>query len=329
MTRRILPLLLSVVVAATLTSCRDADPVAAVAPPDLTPRATAALLMRTTSQEPTPPPVETGFSPRAQDASPGPEVDGLRLLLEIVNQSDGTGNGYDVRLSVLNARSRPVTLAADWTHDAYEGDFETWCYDKMTFVSDPVVAPPDFQTATIEGAPRTRPQPTRRIEPNGAYALSWHVDRPLIGPPGAFDRASRCGVAFASNGRYLVRATLPVRVERGRRIELVSNSQEMLVGGSDAAPKPSLARVVEADCPRGVVRLDVGRADGVEPGDAFRFQRTLDEWYDVVVTSVDSRTCEATVEKRALGRDPEPSCLGAGAEVRLLTFVERWRQSPP
>src|SRR5262245_24394669 len=114
-------------------------------------------------------PFNQGTAAAAESPEPGPEDGGLRLRLVVTPRADGK-DGYEVRLDVINASERAVTLRAGWRNDDEIGDVGSFLEAAASIESVPAIAP---WIGGVQEGRRTSPQPEHVLKSGEVLTVNW------------------------------------------------------------------------------------------------------------------------------------------------------------
>jgi hypothetical protein len=219
--------------------------------------------------------VPSGDAPAPE---PGPAKDGLRLRLTVSSNVEKVDRHVFV-IEILNVSDKPITLVAKFIYEGKEEQtYDQYLSRATTFVACPEVVEYGYQTG---GRFRQSPQPVATIEPGKTLKAQWGTEGRCLE---AYERS--WGMPFPTTGRFDIRAQLVLHTDDGREIGLWSNTQQLLVGGADHAPKGCAATVTSADPETGLVQLDgVGPLNGVKTGDRFRIDMPMRGYFVLEVTN--------------------------------------------
>ena len=223
---------------------------------------------------------------------PGPQNRGLRLRLSITTAREKDSDVHTIRIELLNEGKGPVILVGQWPYEENEGDYAEFLKSQVKFVTYPEVQPPSAQT---EGSSRKSAQPQREIKPGESLAVTWTATGHRLKPERCFDVANTTPI-LATNGLYGVRASIVVITKDKRRVLLVSNEQQVSVGGSMELPKFATARVVWAHPDDRVVGIGLGSDQRIQTGDTFVVRWGLQASWGVRITKVGDWYAEGPVE---------------------------------
>jgi hypothetical protein len=197
---------------------------------------------------------------------PGPEDAGLRLRLTVAPRDDTTDEGYNVRVDVLNAADRAVTLQAVWDNEE-TGNFEDYL-DAATSI-ECVPAVQQWLGQIIAGR-RKSPQPQYELKPGAYLSVHWQTKGRHL-KNRVSNLLSVQNPEFPFPGLYSVHATLALRAEI-QTVRLRSNEQLVSVGGSNATPKSTLGRLLDIQADGKTAMLSLGSFQKIEPGDQFEYR---------------------------------------------------------
>ena len=224
-------------------------------------------------------------------AEPGPEADGLRLMLTITNTVEGDTDRHRFRLEVLNVGRQDVTLVGP--RSGTPMSYEAFFLAGLSFQTDPEVIFLGPQMG-VNSVPSRAPRPEQPIAAGGSFGVEWETAGARLMPQSG-DEGNPFGYALPTSGLFLVRAEAYVERSDGRFVRLESNAQRFFAGGSAERPKPPVAHVVEADEGSGTVTLDVGSASGAGVGDVYMLNRGLVVAYRLEIVEVGETESTATV----------------------------------
>ena len=157
----------------------------------------------------------------------GPEVDGLRMGLDITTQRSHNTDTYQVRIRIRNTSDQPILLTG---HAPYEGklmNYTEWLKAEICFLTYPELIPPSAQTA---GIARTSPNPQTTIAPGKEFTVSWTSQGRYLKTEHYYNTTPY----FPSDGLYGVRGRIGLRTDKEKVIQLYSNECAVSVGGSVA-----------------------------------------------------------------------------------------------
>ena len=247
---------------------------------------------------------------------PGPENGGLRLRLVVSPRADSK-EGYDVRVDVLNATDRPVTVRANWPYEDDKGNLKDHIEAFMTFETYPPIVPMTAQT--IERQRRKSPQPEQVLAAGEALSVKWQTNRRrLIDPP---VRTSNWGpeAGFPVPCLYSVHATVPVSTG-GAPVLLRSNEQLVSVGWSREMSRHTYGSVLYSYPDQQKVMLNLGALHKVQMGDQFEINKWLlsEPVWKLTITRVEAGISEGTVELICKGPRQTPEFPQSGRPAVLI-----------
>lgn len=191
------------------------------------------------------------------------------------------GEGYDVRVDVLNVTNRDVTLHAGWWYEGDKGGLKDYIEAATSIEAYPPIAP---WVGQVWGGDRKSPQPTNTLKPGDGLSVGWHADgrqlkRKLTDPN------SVQNPKFPFPGLYSVHATLKINIG-DRLILLGSNEQLVAVGGSRCLPKFSYGQLWGVEAATETATLSLGSLHGIEPGDEFQTMTAKRGFWKLTITWV-------------------------------------------
>ena len=226
----------------------------------------------------------------AEDPQPGPEDGGMRLRLVVAPREAEGGEGYDVRINVLNTSEHAIVLQSAWRHED-PGDVRAYLEAATSIESEPAFAP--WMGGVQEGM-RKSPQPQQTLEPGETLSIEWQtegrklknrVTNPLV--------VQNPTLFFA--GLYAVHATLDVPTSTGV-VRLRSNEQLVSVGGSQAAPKHTYGQLGSVNREKREARLGLGSLHKIAVGDKFEIGSPKGMHWRLTLTEVEATHSVGTLE---------------------------------
>ena len=228
-------------------------------------------------------PLLSDTAPAAESPEPGPENGGLRLRLVVKPRADVANDGYKVRLDVINASERAVTLRAGWRDDGGTGDVRSYLEAAASIETVPAVAP------WIGGVPqgrRTSPQPEHVLKPGEVLTVDWQTEGPRL-KNRVTDPSEVQNPRFPFPGLYSVHATVDV-ITAARSVRLRSNEQLVAVGGSRAMPKYTFGRLWSVDPENRTAILGLGSLHKIAVGDQFEIGSAKSGHWMLTMTRVEA-----------------------------------------
>lgn len=194
---------------------------------------------------------------------PGPEKQGLRLRLLIRPDSTAGQQGYDVQVDLLNVSAKPIALRTGWEYESSKGDIREYLEAAVSIQTEPPIAP---WLGQVMAGDRQSPQTESVLKPGTVLSLKWQTtgrhlknretDPLLVNPE------------FPTDGLYAVTASLAVPAADGL-VQLLSNTQQVMVGGSSAPPKNTYGALTVTDPDKKTATLALGSTHKVQVGDEF------------------------------------------------------------
>jgi hypothetical protein len=213
------------------------------------------------------------------DPEPGPESGGLRLRFAATPRS---GEGFDVRIDVLNISNRPITLHTDWQGEA-SGSLKDYLEAATSIECEPAIEP--WRGGT-QATPNTPTQSTQELKAGESLSISWQTStRRLKNRVSHPARAEN--PVFPYPGLYSVHARLDLLTDKGK-FRLRSNEQLVSVGGSVAMPKHTYGQLWSVNPERLTATLGLGSLHQVQVGDQFDMSSKQDFWR-LTITEVSDR----------------------------------------
>ena len=229
----------------------------------------------------------------------GPEVDGLRMGLDITNQYTDNINTYHVRIRIRNTSDQPTTLVGYAPYEGKINNYAEWLQAEVSFSTYPEIIPPSAQTC---GAFRTSPNPQTTIDPGKEFTASWSSQGRYLKPDDYYNTTP----CFTSDGLFGIRAHIHLLTDGKKEIVLYSNDQAVSVGGSVALPKYGVATVIQRDEKKNEVLLSLGSRHRISKGDQFHIMDRFPYGWMMTVTEVDPTTCRASIRISGDPKKMEP-----------------------
>ena len=242
----------------------------------------------------------------------GPEVDGLRMGLEIESRYVNGRDSYTVRIRIVNTGSDPVTLVGRAPYEGELNNYAEWLQAEVCFSTFPELIPPSAQTA---GSMRVSPDPATTIGPGKEFAVSWQSHGRYLKTEHYYNTTPY----FPSDGLFGVRAMITLQTDQGKQIPLYSNEHAVCVGGSVALPKHGVAYVLRRDEEKREVTLSLGSRHRIVEGDRFHIMGRFPSGWMMTVVEVGAMTCRASVRITGDAKDME-SLPPQHAKAQLWEF---------
>jgi hypothetical protein len=219
----------------------------------------------------------------AESPEPGPEGGGLRLRLAVKPRAGVAKDGYEVRLDLINASERAVTLRAGWRDDRETGDVRSYLEAAASIESVPAVAP---WIGGVQQGRRTLPQPEHVLKPGEVLTVDWRTEGPRL-KNRVTDPNEVQNPRFPFPGLYSVHATIDV-ITAVRTVRLRSNEQLVAVGGNRAMPKYTFGRLWSVDPEKRTAILGLGSLHKVAVGDQFEIGSAKSGHWKLTITRVEA-----------------------------------------
>jgi hypothetical protein len=244
----------------------------------------------------------------AAPPEPGPEDGGLRMRLVAVPRTEGSKEGYDVRVDLLNISERAITLRAGWRNEE-TGDLKDYIDAATSIECVPAVR---RWMGGVQQGQRKLPQPEQVLEPGAVLSVRWqtegrHLKNRVTNPNDVQNPE------FPFPGLYSVHASMNV-ITSERTVALRSNEQLVSVGGSRAMPKSTLGQLWHVDADGKTALLGLGSLQKIELGDQFEHLSKGDYW-KLTITKVEPSHSTGNLELSSPARLTPPI---RGAEVTLI-----------
>jgi hypothetical protein len=211
---------------------------------------------------------------------PGPEEGGMRLRLIAAPRTEPGREGYDVRLDVLNASQRPITLQGKWRNEE-TGDVKEYIEAATSIECVPDIAP---WVGGVRESPRTLPQPRQVLAPGETLRVRWQTEGRRL-KNRVSDPNHEQNPEFELPGLYSVHATVDVATAEGT-VRLRSNEQLVPVGGSRAMPKYTRGPLWHVDREKKTATLGLGALQKAQVGDQFEIGHPKGMYWRLTITEV-------------------------------------------
>jgi hypothetical protein len=248
----------------------------------------------------------------AADPEPGPEHGGLRLRLVVMPRAAKEGEGFEVRVDLVNTSEQTITLEGGWERDDDAGSVQDYLEAATTIECVPAIAPWIGGTQASPG--RERPQPTHQLPAGETLSMRWQsAGRQLknrVSDPIVVQNPT-----FPFPGLYSVHASLDVITTAGT-FRLRSNEQLVPVGGSRSMPKHTYGQLWSVSEERKTATLGLGSLHQVQVGDQFDMPSKQAYWR-LTITEVRPRYSDGTLT-RVDGNAPDDSPLPARFSHAIL-----------
>ncbi|MGI8980423.1 MAG: hypothetical protein ACR2FY_14440 [Pirellulaceae bacterium] len=169
----------------------------------------------------------------AADPEPGPEDGGLRLRLVATPRSAENKEGFAVRIDLVNASQRTITVQAGWEDDD-SGSVKDY-FETATSIECVPALPPWIGGVQAKVGGRSSPQPTHVLKSGETLSASWQTSgrqlKNRVSDPTVVQNPT-----FPFPGLYSVHASVDFITSEGT-VRLRSNEQLVAVGGSRAMPR--------------------------------------------------------------------------------------------
>jgi len=253
----------------------------------------------------------------AGETPSGIENAGLRMRLAVKTDRVKAVDRHDITIEIRNVTTNPVTLQAGWPYEENAGDFRDYLKEAVTFVATPEIGPWEGQ---IMGPNRTSAQPEYVLTPDAPLILQWQTTgRNLkLKENRALDMRTQ---PLPTDGLYSVHALVAVGT-RDETVTLVSNEQDVPIGGSREPPKHPLGRIVRVAADERVATIDIGSAQKIAKGDQFIVRTGMTDFWRLTIQHVFEEEAGGKLEPAdAWGRDFEatPRLPTPGTLARLIT----------
>ena len=247
---------------------------------------------------------------RAEPAAipePGPEDGELRMRLVVVPRTEGSEEGFHVRVDLLNTSDRAMTLRAGWRDDD-PGDVNAYIEAAISIECVPAVLP---WSGGVPGIRRNLPQPEYRLQAGEVLSARWQTNGRHL-KNRVTDANEVQNPEFPFPGLYSVHASLDV-ITSERVVTLRSNEQLVPVGGSRAMPRYTFGHLSAVDPDGRTAVLDIGSRHQVEPGDQFMHFSKQTPW-KLTVTKVSPGHSWGQIELLSPNKE-RPPIPGMGATL--------------
>ncbi len=224
---------------------------------------------------------------------PGPEAGGLRLRLIVTPKPNDKGEGYDVRLDLLNVSPEAVSLRAKYCSARTKGDLKATLEETASIESFPPMEP--WLGQVMMETESSKAQAEFEIKSGATVTLNWQssarrlknkVSNPLFVQ----------NPDFTQDGLHAVHASVVLEIG-GRTVFLRSNEQTVAVGGSQQLPKFTYGQLLDTDEKRKTATLGMGALQKVSVGDQFTVRTgTIGMTWTLTVTKVDVEYSTGTLE---------------------------------
>lgn len=196
---------------------------------------------------------------------PGPEEGGLRMRL-VVAPWTGTGReGYDVRVDLLNASERSITLRTAWEYEEV-GDLNDYIEAATSIECVPAV---QRWVGQIMQGHRKGPQLKHVLNPGEVFSARWQTEGRRL-KNRVTNPLDAQNPELPLPGLYSVHAMVKVIADE-RAVPLRSNEQLVSVGGSRAMPKSTHGALFQVEPDLKTASLNLGSLQKIEPGDQFEY----------------------------------------------------------
>jgi hypothetical protein len=251
----------------------------------------------------------------ATPAEPGPEDGGLRMRLVVAPRTDAGKEGYKVRVDVLNASERAITIQAGWQNEE-TGDLKDYIDAATSIECVPAVQRWMGGVMMRLGNVPEPEQPKQVLKPGEVLSVQWqtegrHLKNRVTNPNDVQNPT------FPFPGLYSVHATLNILTNE-RMVHLRSNEQLVPVGGSRALPKATFGELLQVDADGKSVLLNLGSLQKIEAGDQFEHLSKGGNW-KLTITKPSPNFSWGTIEGTLEAKSPPLlSPPVRGAEVTLI-----------
>lgn len=200
---------------------------------------------------------------RAEEGKWGPVTKGLQMRLRIANHDGADANINDVRIEIANRRATPVTLLVPPNDPKQSRDLSSYVRNHISFEAVPDSVPREYFQ---EVAPYGKFDSKRTtIKPGEVAVINWTETGSTLGRANGYLRFNRPGL-------FKIRAGLNLLLDGEEpRIELTSNHQDYIAGGSKEKPLRGTGKVRVVESEVMTARLDAGSDDGLRVGDQFEY----------------------------------------------------------
>lgn len=246
----------------------------------------------------------------------GPQVEGLRMGLDIQATSSHGKDSYTVRIRIVNTGSRPITLVGKAPYDSKSESYAEWLKTKLCFLTFPELLPPSAQT---EGFEQVSPRPRTTLSAGEEFSVTWKAEDRYLKSEHYYNTTPY----FPSEGLYSVRAKVIVHTDKAEDILLYSNEQAVPVGGSIALGKHGLAYVTHRDEEKQQVVLSLGSHHRIAIGDIFRVSAGSFSGWMLTVVEVRSFSSLATAERTGPRKDTLEPLPPKSGKAQLWEFGQR------
>jgi hypothetical protein len=256
---------------------------------------------------------------------PGPENGGLRLRFEVLPHPDGTNEGYDVKVDLLNVTNRDITLQAKWPFEGDAPGAKDYVEAAISIETQPEIGPWMGQVGWF--GPRTLPQPKDELKRGEALSFSWHTNGRHLKDK-VVDDVRTQNPEFPFPGLYSVHATLEISAD-GRPVSLTSNEQMVPIGGSRDVPKSTCGHLTQIDANTKTARLNLGSMQKIERGDEFHIYTGYSDYnWKLTITQVASNYSLGHFEPLQLSLPAIPTNLSPDAIEALTKFYSQSANAP-
>jgi hypothetical protein len=212
------------------------------------------------------------------------------MRLVVTPAAAPAGEGYDVRVELVNVADRPIVLRAAWEHQEDAADLAAYLIAATNIESDPPVAP---WIGQIMQGHRASPQPERTLAAGETLLLAWRTEGRVL-KNGVSNPLFVQNPRFPVPGLYAVHATLIVPMADGP-VRLRSNEQLVPVGGSTVAPRHTYGQLLEVDAAARTGTLGLGSLHGVKVGDRFGARSNYRDAWTLTVNRVEAEMAFGTI----------------------------------
>lgn len=224
---------------------------------------------------------------------PGPETDGLRLRFKVSPERSAEGDGYRVRVDIINTSRDDAELQLKpGRSDQATNGFKEHLEAAVSIGTWPAIEPwlGQFMVAR-EGTPA----PSSVVKPGESLVLEWRTTGSRL-KNRVTNPLEVQNPEFHLPGLYSVHATLAIS-RNGRMILLRSNEQLVTFGNSREAPKHTYGQLWSVDENMRTATLGLGALQKTQPGDLFRIQSgVIGKTWTLTITNVQPDHSIGTVE---------------------------------
>jgi len=249
-------------------------------------------------------PTQTLFAQSETQTATGPINSGLSLQL-ITGHAGKKDSKNKILIRLINKSDQDLALKSHRTSFTF-GDYGEYLKAHIDFSSYPKIYP---SPSGIDGGGGTVREVEVTLKPGETIDVKFAGASKLL----YSGELRQSTYRFERSGKYFIRAHAHIQNANGKKIHLWSNEATYIVGNSQKQPQPSTAKVTEFNAAESSAKINIGKTQGVQVGDAFVIlgpNGSYGKAWQMIVKQVDDKTATGTAQpsstKGYSGKLPPP-----------------------